>query len=46
MGFEQRNSVNEKCHGCKWLTAWNKRAFTCTNKYACTENNKFKSNEQ
>lgn len=42
MDYGQRNSINENCYDCKYLSCWG-RAYACGNKYACINNNKKKN---
>lgn len=39
MDYRQRNSINEKCYKCKYLSFWGS-GYYCSNKYACINNSK------
>ena len=41
MDYGQRNTINEKCYSCKWISFWGNE-YCCGNKYTCFDNVKFK----
>lgn len=41
MDYGQRNTINEKCYSCKWISFWG-NGYCCSNKYSCFDNIKFK----
>lgn len=41
MDYGQKNTINEKCYSCKWISFWG-NGYCCSNKYSCFNNIKFK----
>ena len=41
MDLGQRNTINQKCYKCKYMSFWGS-TYTCGNKYTCVNNDKLK----
>ena len=41
MDLGQKNTINQKCYKCKYISFWGS-TYTCGNKYTCVNNDKLK----